>query len=190
MLHVKPQEWWKVDSVNAMDLLYCHNGSDVLMCPFSPFCRQWKSRATTSPTSCRSPKWGKRMRDCTNAGWLMLITETFRSTKPRPISKSAPTATPGGCRPLKRHQCGCRISRARTSLQSYTAAYRTQPASACAPQLALPQTPKSPNKAHNQVWEAIFNSCRLLLQVAWVFESTTQGGNMEQLKEWCSRKHR
>lgn len=52
--------------------------------------RQWKSRATTSHTSCRSPESARVTKDCTSAGWRELTTERLWSTKPKPGWRSTP----------------------------------------------------------------------------------------------------
>lgn len=46
--------------------------------------RQWKSRAMTSHTSCRSPESARVTKDCTSAVWHELTTERLWSTKPKP----------------------------------------------------------------------------------------------------------
>lgn len=65
--------------------------------------RQWKSRAMTSHTSCRSPESARMMKDCTSAGWREPTTVRLWSTKPKPGSRSTPQ--PGLddlCRPQRR----------------------------------------------------------------------------------------
>lgn len=65
--------------------------------------RQWKSRATTSHTSCKSPESARTTKDCTSAGWHELTTERLWSTKPKPGWRWTPQ--PGHddhCRPPRK----------------------------------------------------------------------------------------
>lgn len=102
------------------------------------FFRQWKSKAMTSPTSFRFPKWEKRTKVYMSAGWLMLTTGSFRNTRPRPTWKSMPTAMLGGCRPLKPRLCGYKIrSLERMHPQWFPAASTALPTNECTPPPAL-----------------------------------------------------
>lgn len=93
---------WHYMSWNLVGLCHTVHCYDIVV-SFNYSNRQWKSRAMTSHTSCRSPESARMMKDCTSAGWHELTMERLWSTKPKPGSRSI--LQPGHddlCRPQRR----------------------------------------------------------------------------------------
>lgn len=119
---------------------------------FYPFNRQWRSRATTSHTNCRSPESARTMKDCTSAGWHELTTARLWSTKLKPGWRSTPQPGLDGHYPLPRRAPRCtwqtKSPESPAQLWARTTWAQTR---GCPPHLALTQPPTQLNTTLAQV---------------------------------------
>lgn len=103
MCYLSNERWKSWNFVVFHHTVHCYD----TVVSFNYSNRRWKSRATTSHTSCKSPEWARTMKDCTSAGWHELTTQRLWNIKPKPGWRSTPQ--PGHddhcCPPRKAPHC-------------------------------------------------------------------------------------